>query len=212
MTDAEPTVPLQIPRVAPLFPLPDFILFPGAAHFLQIFEPRYLQMVEDQLDAAGYIVMGTVFPQYRDQLPDAPPVPEIAGVGRIVEYREMPNGRYLILLHGQARAAIQEIESDRLYRQVELSILDESDPPPEVSTRAEYDALKEILLAELSGRVEAKDSDGEEARSIELSPEFSLAQLIDLLLMHLSLSAEDLYPIFAHPSVVDRAKIALSHA
>lgn len=200
MSDSE----IQLPRVAPLFPLPDFILFPGAAHFLQIFEPRYVEMIKDQLDAAGYVVMGTVFAEHRADLPGTPPVPEVAGLGRIIEYRELPDGLYLILLHGQARVQIREIDSERLYRKVEFEVIDE--PEPSERERREHDGLKETLLTELADKNSNSEVD------LELSTEVGLSQLVDLLLMHLSLPAEDLYPIFAHRSLVERAKIALSHA
>lgn len=202
MSESDPQI--QLPRVAPLFPLPDFILFPGAAHFLQIFEPRYVQMVKDQLDTAGYIVMGTVFDEHREDLSGAPPVPDVAGLGQIIEYRELPDGLYLILLHGQARVQIQEIESDRRYRQVEFQVIEE--PEPNERERIEHEGLKETLLNELAEKNSNSDVD------LDFTTGASLAQLVDLLLMQLSLAAEDLYPIFAQRSLVKRAKIALSHA
>ncbi len=104
--------------VVPMFPLSDVWLFPGLALPLFIFEPRYRQMVEDSLDCAGRIVIGTVQKGHECEMPGAPPIYPIAGMGEIVRHERRPDGCFVILLVGLARVHTEEVPSERLYRQV----------------------------------------------------------------------------------------------
>src|SRR6185436_16317400 len=85
-------------RIVPLFPLPNVFLYPGCVMPLHIFEPRYRQMIEDQLDGPGQIVMGTVPSEHAADLDGAPPVRPIAGLGEIFRHERLPDGRFLIWL------------------------------------------------------------------------------------------------------------------
>ena len=108
---------MQNPTI-PMFPLPSYFLFPGAASPLRVFEPRYRQMVEDLLDTAGRLVMACVDPAHAHQMAGNPPVLELGGLGEIARHRRLPNGEYLIWVVGIGRVRIEELPSDRLYRQV----------------------------------------------------------------------------------------------
>ncbi len=108
--------PADLPDVIPVFPLSAALLLPRADLPLNIFEPRYLAMVDHAL--AGDRVIGMVQPD--EQSPDGPTGPALLKVGcagRITSFSETGDGRYLIKLTGIARFRIvEEIESARLYR------------------------------------------------------------------------------------------------
>lgn|GEM_PF-120857 len=127
----------------PLFPLPGAVLFPGTFMPLHIFEPRYRALVKSALEQRG--AMGVV--QLRRDPPggDVPRVHQVTGVGRIAQCQELPDGRYLILLAGLARARIvRECTTDEPFRRFELVLLDET-VVPAASAARELETLRSCL-------------------------------------------------------------------
>ncbi|MCW5724366.1 MAG: LON peptidase substrate-binding domain-containing protein [Maricaulaceae bacterium] len=122
-----------LPSALPLFPLPGAILLPGETLPLNVFEPRYLNMVDDAL--AGARLIGVV--QTRDGgTAERPTLEAIGGAGRIVSHRETPDGRYLIELEGVSRFRIlEELPGALPYR------VSEVDYEPFAADRAPPDAL-----------------------------------------------------------------------
>ncbi|MGE0827872.1 MAG: LON peptidase substrate-binding domain-containing protein [Hyphomonadaceae bacterium] len=107
--------PTDLPRAIPIFPLSGAILFPRGTLPLNIFEPRYLNMIDDAL--AGDRVIGMIQPAGRGA--PIPPILDIGTLGRITAFAETEDGRYLITLTGIARFRVaQEIESGAPYRKV----------------------------------------------------------------------------------------------
>ncbi len=111
----------DLPKVLPIFPLPGVLLLPRGSLRLNVFEPRYLAMVEDALGAGRLI--GMIQPTEPLPAPDAevePPVIYGAGcAGRISSFSETDDGRYLIQLTGIARFAVgEELPPVRGYRRV----------------------------------------------------------------------------------------------
>ncbi len=103
----------------PMFPLSGVFLFPGQVLPLNIFEPRYRQMIEDSLDGHGRLVMGTILEGHSDDPSGtSPPVLPICGLGEIARHQKQPDGRFVIWLFGIARVRIVEVPSDRMYRKV----------------------------------------------------------------------------------------------
>ncbi|MBU6405724.1 MAG: LON peptidase substrate-binding domain-containing protein [Alphaproteobacteria bacterium] len=104
--------PQDLPEVIPIFPLPGAILFPRSTLPLNIFEPRYLNMIDDAL--AGKRLIGMIQPTERSGA-----IAEIGAVGRITAFAETDDGRYLITLTGVARfRVVEELSVDTPYRQV----------------------------------------------------------------------------------------------
>ena len=107
----------SLPGRFPIFPLRGALLLPGGNLPLNIFEPRYLQMVRDAMQTDR--VIGMIQP--RPETEEAP-VPELyrtGCVGRITNFSETEDGRFLITLTGVCRFDIeQELEVSTLYRQV----------------------------------------------------------------------------------------------
>jgi hypothetical protein len=105
----------QLPEALPIFPLANAIVMPGCHLPLNIFEPRYLDMVFDSLKEARLI--GMVQPEDADQ--DSSPLYRTGTAGRVVSFNELPDGRLLIVLAGICRFDIRaEIPSDKDYRRV----------------------------------------------------------------------------------------------
>ena len=105
----------DLPDVLPIFPLTGVLLLPFGELPLNIFEPRYLEMVDHAL--AGNRMIGMV--QSKDKTPEIPIVYETGCMGKITEFHETSDGRYLITLTGINRFAIkQELSTATPYCQI----------------------------------------------------------------------------------------------
>ncbi|MGO4853950.1 LON peptidase substrate-binding domain-containing protein [Phaeovulum sp. W22_SRMD_FR3] len=104
----------DLPAVLPLFPLPGALLLPRARLPLHIFEPRYVQMLEDCLKTPERLI-GMVQPR---KVPGGPPrLNAIGCAGRLTAFSETEDGRYMITLSGISRfRMVQEIEGFTPYR------------------------------------------------------------------------------------------------
>lgn len=112
-----PTDPVALPGRIPIFPLTGVLLLPDGRLPLNIFEPRYLDMVGDAM--AGDRIIGMVQPLTSERLSEAPDVYPVGGAGRITAYQETDDGRYLITLTGLSRFQIaEELSVTTKYRQV----------------------------------------------------------------------------------------------
>ncbi len=108
-----------LPEIFPVFPLSGALLLPGGQLPLNIFEPRYLAMVEDAL-AFGR-VFGMIQPDYSQPAGEnGPALFRVGCLGRLTSFSETNDGRYLITLTGVARfEIISEAEMRRGYRRVQ---------------------------------------------------------------------------------------------
>jgi Lon protease-like protein len=136
-----------LPSAIPLFPLPDFVLFPGAARPLLIFEPRYRAMVADALK--GDRIIGTVLlrPGFEADYEGRPPIHAIGCAGRITQSELLPDGRYVIELRGFAKFRVAGEDHSRLYR---VARVEEISDAPDGGDMTDLDALRlrlETLLA-----------------------------------------------------------------
>ena len=89
--------------VAPLFPLPDFVLFPQVTQPLHIFEPRYRQLMTDVLAGDRLLVLGTLKPNWNDlyETKTAPVFTDVC-LGRVMLDREMDDGKYIIIIRARS--------------------------------------------------------------------------------------------------------------
>ena len=106
--------PTDLPKTIPLFPLAGALLLPRTDLPLNIFEPRYLLMIEEAMK--GERVIGIIQPQ--DSSDDAKPELESVGcAGRITSYSETDDGRLFVTITGVCRFTIlQEVETSAPYR------------------------------------------------------------------------------------------------
>lgn len=119
----------ELPQVAPVFPLPGVLLLPRARLPLNIFEPRYLDMVDTSLMTRGrLIVMAQPIDPDADLSDDADPPAlfPVATAGRIVSFMETDDGRRLITLYGVARVNLVEevTQSSTAYREFRMDATD----------------------------------------------------------------------------------------
>ena len=105
----------DLPQVIPVFPLPGAILLPRGQLPLNIFEPRYLNMIDDAM--AGERMLGLIQPT--GGTAQLPSLSAVGCAGRITSFAETSDGRYLITLTGIARFRVTtELPSQTPYRQV----------------------------------------------------------------------------------------------
>lgn len=108
---------INLPSVIPVFPLSGVILIPGSTLPLNIFEPRYLQMVRDA--AASHKLIGMVQPAAHENDSMVPDLFNIGGVGIIEDLTELTEDRLSIRLRGLARFKImEELSATTPYRQI----------------------------------------------------------------------------------------------
>ncbi len=107
----------DLPPVLPVFPLTGVLLLPRSSLPLNVFEPRYLELVDDAL--SGGRLIGMIQPTESEETVLRPKLSQIGCAGRIVSYRETEDNRYLITLEGVCRFKVkEEISALSAYRQV----------------------------------------------------------------------------------------------
>jgi uncharacterized protein len=108
--------PSDLPETLAVFPLSGALLFPRGQLPLNIFEPRYLNMIDDAL--AGNRLIGMVQPDGKGE-PDRPGLSQVGCVGKITQFAETEDGRYLITLSGICRFRLdRELPVKSPYRQI----------------------------------------------------------------------------------------------
>jgi len=114
----------DLPKVIPVFPLSNFIIFPNTTVPLNIFEPRYIEMVNDSMKTNKLI--GLIQP-IQKRINNKPDLYKVGCLGKISNFEKV-DGRYLIDLNGLTRfKIIKEIKTDKAYRQCEVTFDDFSD-------------------------------------------------------------------------------------
>ena len=109
----------DLPDIVPVFPLPGALLLPRSRLPLHIFEPRYLQMLEDALKTSQRLI-GMIQPCPQPGRNSG--LHMIGCAGRVTQFSETEDGRYLITLTGISRFRIQkEVEGFTPYRRCEVS-------------------------------------------------------------------------------------------
>ena len=107
----------SLPDEIPVFPLSNFIIFPKTTVPLNIFEPRYIEMIDDAM--RGNRIIGMIQPKKNDQ--NIPVLYNIGCAGKITSFNETEDGRYLIILNGISRfKIIEELETEKLYRKCKV--------------------------------------------------------------------------------------------
>ena len=104
----------DLPKEIPIFPLSNFIIFPEINVPLNIFEPRYVQMIDDSMKSNRLI--GMIQPKKTGML-NKPDLYDVGCVGKITNFNETSDGKYFIIINGISRFKItKEISTEKLYR------------------------------------------------------------------------------------------------
>ena len=190
-----------LPPTIPIFPLDGALLLPRMRLPLNIFEPRYLEMVRDAL--SGDRVIGMIQP--RDpatyERAQKAEIYSIGCLGRITDWRETGDGRYLIALEGMSRfRVLRELDAPTGYRQVDVSY----DEFPEDGTPAkEMPAIRQALLRNLKIYLERIGADVE-WREIETTPD---EQLINSAAMMCPFPGIEKQALLEAPTLEERAQV-----
>ena len=108
----------DLPKIIPVFPLSNFIIFPNTTVPLNIFEPKYVEMINDSMKTNKMI--GLIQPK-KEKNNSISDLHEVGCLGKITDFKDI-DGRYLIELNGLSRFnIIKEVKNNKLYREYEIS-------------------------------------------------------------------------------------------
>ena len=111
----------SLPKKISIFPLSNFIIFPHTSVPLNIFEPRYIQMINDSMKNER--IIGMIQP--KKQKKNKSDLFSVGCAGKITSFNETEDGRYLIVIKGLSRFKIlKEINNNKLYREFEITFED----------------------------------------------------------------------------------------
>jgi uncharacterized protein len=110
----------DLPEIIPVFPLPNFVLFPGVQVPLHIFEPRYREMVGDVAGTHRTIGMMMLKGEWERDYHAFPDLYEIGCAGRIRDLSKLADGRFNLVLEGLAEFRVVREVRDRTYRQAQV--------------------------------------------------------------------------------------------
>lgn len=148
--------PADLPEIVPVFPLPGALLLPRGQMPLNIFEPRYLAMVDDSL-RDGHRLIGMIQPDVTHS-PNAekPVLFRVGCVGRITQLAESGDGRYILELTGIARfKVLEELEVLTPYRQCKVDFFAFADDF--TARKGEDEVNREALLVALADFLKANN-------------------------------------------------------
>jgi Lon protease-like protein len=131
-------LPHDFSGVVRLFPLPNLVMFPGVLQPLHVFEPRYVNMLEDALAGDRLIAMALLAPGWEKEYDGRPPIAPLVCIGRIASHAPTESGRYNVLLVGARRARIvEELAPQRSFRQARVTLLDDEYPEDDAAARSQ---------------------------------------------------------------------------
>ena len=114
---------IDLPKKIPVFPLSNFIIFPKTTVPLNIFEPRYIEMINESMKKDKLV--GMIQPRNSNEDQISPVLYDIGCLGKITSFKETDDGRYLIELKGLIRFQIlKEVNSTHKYREFEVDYND----------------------------------------------------------------------------------------
>tara|TARA_Y100000816_G_scaffold261596_1_gene218708 strand:+ start:42 stop:695 length:654 start_codon:yes stop_codon:yes gene_type:complete len=142
----------DLSRKIPIFPLTGAVLFPGTQLPLNIFEPRYVQMIDDALANPGRL-LGMIQPASPGQSENKS-LKKVGCVGRISSFNEAEDNRYLITLSGVIRFKVEEeLDATTPYRQILANYDDyKTDIEPQNSTGIDRSKLLALVKRYLEHR------------------------------------------------------------
>ena len=138
-------VPHDFAGVARLFPLPNLVMFPGVMQPLHIFEPRYVEMLEDALAGDQLIAVALLTPGWEQDYQGAPSIARTVCLGRITAHSPTDDGRHNLLLAGLTRARVlEELPTSSAFREARVALAEDKYPG---SSSASRNVLRRRLLA-----------------------------------------------------------------
>ena len=197
--------PIDLPEIIPVFPLPGALLLPRGQMPLNIFEPRYLEMIDDAL-ASRHRLIGMIQPDSGRPGPeDKPNLFKVGCVGRITQIAESGDGRYLLQLTGVARFRIEEeLTVQTAYRQCRVTYAPFADDF--IARKGEDEVDRKQLLHALSEFLQANDLKAD-WDGIESAPNEAL---VNALAMMSPYGAPEKQALLEAPDLKTRAEILVA--
>jgi len=195
----------DLPEVIPVFPLPGALLLPRGQMPLNIFEPRYLAMIDDSL-RDGHRLIGMIQPDpAHPGSEEKPTLFKIGCVGRITQIAESGDGRYLLQLTGVARFKVEEeLKVATAYRQCRVTFVPFADDF--VARKGEDDVDRKAVLEALTSFLKANnlktDWQGVESASNEA--------LVNALAMMSPYGTAEKQALLEAPNLKSRAEILVA--
>ena len=170
----------ELPRIIPLFPLPNLVLFPGVAVPLHIFEPRYREMIAEVAASHGIIGMMLLKGEWERDYYANPDTFGIGCAGKISQLVKLADGRYNLMLEGLSEFRVLRENRDRSYRQAEVEWCP-VEPRMNIDAEA-MEGLRQLLFEYLGGNAAA-------AWKSLVERGLSGAELVNFLCFHLDIPA-----------------------
>ncbi|ABD05006.1 Peptidase S16, lon-like [Rhodopseudomonas palustris HaA2] len=197
--------PADLPEVIPVFPLPGALLLPRGQMPLNVFEPRYLEMVDDAL-RDGHRLIGMIQPDVtHSERDEAPKLFQVGCVGRITQLAESGDGRYILELTGVSRfKVVEELKVATPYRQCKVDYFPFVDDF--TARKGEDEVDRDTLLTVLTDFLKANnlkvDWDGVESAPNEA--------LVNALAMMSPYGAPEKQALLEAPDLKTRAEILIA--
>jgi Lon protease-like protein len=193
--------PIELPARLPLFPLPNVVHLPHCILPLHIFEPRYVEMVEDARRGEGIIGMVRLLVDTESPHLGPPPVSRVGCAGRITDLTELPEHRFNLKLEGLRRFEILDEDHTRSYRLARIR------PLTDLNEHARGDAADAALrrLLTLLDTL-ARDRGEGEFKESGVPAGVPFAQAVHNLALLARLDVEDLQGILELADIYARAR------
>ena len=134
----------DLPKIIPVFPLSNFIILPKTTVPLNIFEPRYIDMIDESMRSDR--IIGMIQPKKTGDL-KKPDLYEVGCAGKITSFNETEDGRYLIVLNGICRFKINyELDNnEKLFRECDVKYEEYSDDFNDYNNKIKLSDLKVLF-------------------------------------------------------------------
>jgi uncharacterized protein len=197
--------PRDLPEVIPVFPLPGALLLPRGQLPLNIFEPRYLAMVDDSL-LAGHRLIGMIQPdETHSGSAETPHLYTVGCAGRITQIAETGDGRYVLQLTGVARFRVAaELPRETLYRRCRVTF--EPFAGDFIARKGEEEVDREGLLKALSAFLDANNLKAD-WEGIERAPNEAL---VNALAMMSPYGSAEKQALLEAPDLKSRAEVLVA--
>jgi hypothetical protein len=192
----------------PVFPLPDFVLFPCTSAPLHVFELRYRTMVRDALSGERLIATALLAPGWEREYEGSPGFHALGCLARFDEVEWLPNDCYDLVVSGVSRVRLDRVVREFPYRAARVELLPQEpyteDDPLVLS---EKHAVTERLLRLMAGAAPPVGQ-APDAAAIERLGRASYETLVNTLCMRVEAGAEERLELLALDSLIERGRRA----
>lgn len=129
----------EVLAALPIFPLPNALLLPGMVLPLNVFEPRYLALIDHVLEHGRHVGVPLLMPGYEGDYEQSPAIEPVMGIGHLMSHTLLPDGRRFIRLEGIGRVRVaHELPARAAFREVAVEPL----PEPPITDEVSFEILK----------------------------------------------------------------------